>query len=84
VVDGIVDLVGAGFDEDEVIRKWPYDKFTLFSKAVRRQKLRDRLDFVQDVSHAIGGVIGGEKGKENPLTTYFRQLRGDIEKLDGV
>ena len=76
-MDGIVSLVGAGFNEHEVIHEWPYDKFELLRKAVQRRDLERRQDFAIDVASAVAGVLGG-KGK-NPLNSHIDSIKEFIE-----
>jgi len=68
IEDGVLLLVGAGFDADKVL-SWPFDKFTLFRNAAKRKELRQRLDFVNDVATAVAGSLGnkGAKGYTDDL-----------------
>jgi hypothetical protein len=77
LVDGVVALVGAGFEEREVLYEWPYDKFELFVRAVARRRLKERVDFSHDVALAIAHVLGG---KDKPLEKFRESTEKHIEE----
>lgn len=74
IEEGILLLVGVGFDADEVLYEWPFDKFELFKRAAKRKELESRRAFVEDVASAVGGVLGG-KG----LNSYLRELKDVVD-----
>jgi hypothetical protein len=67
IEESVVLLVSQGFDANEILHEWPYDKFELLKKAARRRELTDRKSFVEDVASAVAGVMGG-KGLDKYLT----------------
>jgi hypothetical protein len=84
IVDGVVDLVGAGFREHDVLYKWPYPKFKLILKGVRRRYYRQRQDFVTDISFAVAGILSGGKSKDSPLKEHIDTLDAIIRSaFDG-
>lgn len=83
MVDGVVELVSAGFDEHKVLKVWSYSKFRMMVKAVRRQGMERRSEFVLDVAYSVAGIIGGGKGK-SPLDEHLKLMATHIrEYLDG-
>lgn len=71
IEDGLLLLVGAGFNEHEILHEWPYDRFQLLKRAARRRELEQRRAFIEDVALAVSGVMGN-KG--------FRQAVQDIDE----
>ena len=74
ITDGVVLLAGAGFDYNEVLYRWPYDRFELFKKAAKRRELEQRMAFVADVASAVSGMMGG-KG----LPKYIEDIKDVLE-----
>lgn len=84
LLDGVVDLVGAGFEEHEVLRVWSYAKYRIMVKAVRRSLINRRIDFAHDVAYGISGILGGGKSKKSPLEEHVKSLESIIrEHHDG-
>lgn len=79
IVDGILLLVSAGFNEQQVVFEWPYDKFTMFVKAAERQKLKDRVDFTVDIAQTMVGVLGG---KGTSVKEHVDNLTESIERIN--
>lgn len=74
ITDSVVLLAGVGFDYEDVLYNWPYDRFKVFTKAAKRRELEQRMSFVTDVASAIGGAMGG-KG----LPGYVKDMKDVLE-----
>jgi predicted alpha/beta-fold hydrolase len=62
-------MVSAGFDADDILHKWPYDKFCFLRDAVIRQELNNRKMFAIGVSMGASSLFDA-KG----LKKYLKEL----------
>jgi hypothetical protein len=78
LVEGILSLAGQGLNLEDIY-DLPLDVFNLYVDGVMRLDARHRLEFVHDVSSAVGGVFSTGDGLKNYTALLEKQSIGEVD-----